>query len=265
MRRRLRYLRTVRELSYRDLGGLMFDLHRFGGRRDELLAAKLGRLGEVDSELRAIENVLEQRQPVTVLREAGVLACLRCAAIHSSEDNYCPHCGLSVSPSAERPLSTAPEAQPGAAPAPAGATAPSLAPSALPRTPGVPAPAQPQTPPAPPTFVQAAPAPTPPRQPPVAAPNPALTSTPGSASIATSATPPAAARAAGPPAGTDGVGDAEHSDEIENTVLSKPAPSPSEDIENTMLSPTPAEQPDGGDEPTQVMRRPEPPERSSAE
>ncbi len=182
----------------------MFDLHRFGGRRDELLAAKLGRLGEVDSELRAIENVLEQRQPVTVLREAGVLACLRCAAIHSSEDNYCPHCGLSVSPSAERPLSTAPEAQPGAAPAPAGRH------GALSRAHGTPAHtcgacARPAANPACAAHVRASRTGPHPRAPsPAAGRRPksrAGTSTPGSASIATSATPPAAARArARPPA-----------------------------------------------------------------
>src|SRR5262249_17511758 len=34
LRRRLRYLRRVRELGFRDLGGLAFDLHRFSRRND---------------------------------------------------------------------------------------------------------------------------------------------------------------------------------------------------------------------------------------
>jgi hypothetical protein len=106
MRRRLRYLRTVRELSYRDLGGLTFDLHRFGGRKDELLAAKFTRLGQLDAELRALERALGEREPVAVLREAGVVSCPRCAAIHSSEDNFCPHCGVSPSGDAEQPAAS---------------------------------------------------------------------------------------------------------------------------------------------------------------
>jgi hypothetical protein len=38
MRRRLRYLHRRRELAFRDLGGLVFDLHRFGRDRGDLVA-----------------------------------------------------------------------------------------------------------------------------------------------------------------------------------------------------------------------------------
>jgi hypothetical protein len=107
MRRRLRYLRKARELAYRDLGGLTFTLYRFGGRREELMAAKLERLATIDRELRALEKALGAEQPYTVLREAGVVACPRCAEIHSSEDRFCPSCGLERSPDAELPLTTA--------------------------------------------------------------------------------------------------------------------------------------------------------------
>ena len=41
MRRRARFLRKARELAYRDLGGLVFNLHRFGQRNDALVLAKL--------------------------------------------------------------------------------------------------------------------------------------------------------------------------------------------------------------------------------
>src|SRR6202051_3822467 len=78
-RRRARFLRKARELAYRDLGGLVFDLHRFGARNDALVLAKLTTLTQIDGELRAIEGVLGERRPITVLREAGITACPRCA------------------------------------------------------------------------------------------------------------------------------------------------------------------------------------------
>src|SRR5437016_14299679 len=84
VRRRARFLRKARELAYRDLGGLVFSLHRFGQRNDALVLAKLSTLGQIDAELRALESALEDPQPLTVLREAGITACPRCAAIHGS-------------------------------------------------------------------------------------------------------------------------------------------------------------------------------------
>src|ERR1700728_2557646 len=74
MRRRARFLRKARELAYRDLGGLVYNLHRFGQRTDALVLAKLGTLGQIDAELRALEAALDERQPVTVLRDAGIAA-----------------------------------------------------------------------------------------------------------------------------------------------------------------------------------------------
>ncbi len=128
MRRRARFLHVARELAYRDLGGLVFDLHRFGQRNDEIVKAKLDTLGRIDSELRALEQALRERKPVSVLREAGVAACPRCAAIHGSGDRYCPACGLAVD-QAERPVAgpSAPaptQASLPPAPAPTRASAP---------------------------------------------------------------------------------------------------------------------------------------------
>ncbi len=57
MRRRARFLRKARELAYRDLGGLVFDLHRFGQRNDPLVLAKLATLRQLDTELRGLERV----------------------------------------------------------------------------------------------------------------------------------------------------------------------------------------------------------------
>ncbi len=110
MRRRARFLRKARELAYRDLGGLVFDLHRFGQRNDPLVLAKLAMLRQFDSELRELEAVLHDRRPVTVLREVGIAACPRCAAIHGNDARFCPGCGLAFDANADRPISTAPMA-----------------------------------------------------------------------------------------------------------------------------------------------------------
>jgi hypothetical protein len=157
-RRRARFLRKARELAYRDLGGLVFNLHRFGARNDALVLAKLATIGQIDAELRALETALAHHAPVTILREAGITACPHCAAIHSSEDHFCPNCGLSISrqvdlltdlrlaaSAAASPAATpaqAPAPEPARAPAPARAQAPAPAPTPT----GAPATTQAQAP-----------------------------------------------------------------------------------------------------------------------
>jgi hypothetical protein len=94
LRRRLRFLRRARELAFRDVGGLIFDMRRFGRDRPDLVEAKLAALGAVDRELRALERVLDDRRPIHELHEPGLSSCPRCGALHASEDNFCPRCGL---------------------------------------------------------------------------------------------------------------------------------------------------------------------------
>ncbi len=168
MRRRLRFLRKARELGYRDVGGLVFEMQRLGERRDELVAAKLATLAAIDTELRTLEDALAERRSLTILRESGIAACPRCAAIHGSEDRFCPSCGLAMESRADRPIAAVAAAAgsgggagfPGAGISSAGlsgaglpgATAPATAQappaSATPAPVPAPAPATPVTPPA---------------------------------------------------------------------------------------------------------------------
>jgi hypothetical protein len=180
VRRRARFLRKARELAYRDLGGLVFSLHRFGQRNDELVLAKLSTLSRIDAELRALESSLSERQPVTVLREAGITACPRCAAIHSGEDRFCPSCGLPLSRNVDLPIGAAPAVAPpavAAAGAPATAAMPAASPSppTVSGTPAQAAAATAQTPPA------DGPAPTPTPAPAPAQPEPASEASPAPA------------------------------------------------------------------------------------
>ncbi len=95
--------------------------------------AKLNTLGLIDGELRTLEAALHERRSVTVLREAGITACPRCAAIHGSEDRYCPNCGLPMSRHADLPIAGAPAGSPpGADGAAAVPVQPSLAPDPAP-------------------------------------------------------------------------------------------------------------------------------------
>ncbi len=93
LRRRLRFLRRLRELGFRDLGGLVFDQHRFGRPDDELVRGKLTALAAVDAELRALERALHDHVPITELREPGISACARCGAVIASDARFCSACG----------------------------------------------------------------------------------------------------------------------------------------------------------------------------
>ncbi|HYM54293.1 MAG TPA: hypothetical protein VES97_02940 [Solirubrobacteraceae bacterium] len=222
-RRRARFLRKARELAYRDLGGLVFNLHRFGQRNDALVMAKLTTLAHIDTELRTLEAGLGERNAVTVLREAGITACARCAAIHSSEDRFCPNCGLSMGRHPDLPIAGAaptPTATPGTAAAPA-PQAPAPAPARPVPAPQAPAPATAQYAPATAQHM------------PAAAPAPAPAPAPDPAPAGNRATPAAAGRSPTPP------------------------PSP-EAPEGPSAAPPAQDTPgaDGQDEPTEILRPP---------
>jgi hypothetical protein len=97
MRRRARYLRQLREVQLRDIGGFMLELQRFGRAQPDLVQAKLAGAASTDSELRALERALGDEQPLRELRAAGIGgACPRCRAVFGSSDRYCASCGESL-------------------------------------------------------------------------------------------------------------------------------------------------------------------------
>ncbi|HEV2820617.1 MAG TPA: zinc ribbon domain-containing protein [Solirubrobacteraceae bacterium] len=96
LRRRLRYLRRARELGFRDLGGLIFDLRRFGRDRPDLVQTKLDALTRVDRELRVLEIALDQRRPIHELREPGIASCPHCGALHATDARFCSTCGVGL-------------------------------------------------------------------------------------------------------------------------------------------------------------------------
>ena len=107
VRRRLRHLRAVRELLLRDLGGLVYEIHRSGTAGEEtpsrLVAAKLARLTTLDGELHELQTVLhDHRGPV--VREPGIGgACPQCGELFGSDARFCWACGTPVAPGASRP------------------------------------------------------------------------------------------------------------------------------------------------------------------
>ena len=94
MRRRARYLRALREIQLRDIGGFALELHRFGAQRPELLDAKVRGAAVTDAELRALDRALGEGATIRELREAGIGgACDNCGAVHGSTDRFCATCG----------------------------------------------------------------------------------------------------------------------------------------------------------------------------
>lgn len=96
-RRRLRYLERLREVQLRDLGGLVFELHRLGSDRRRLIDEKVAALEVTDREIDTLRRVLGDETHVLELREAGIGGtCVSCGAVHGSDDRYCARCGTPI-------------------------------------------------------------------------------------------------------------------------------------------------------------------------
>src|SRR3954454_8335317 len=108
MRRRLRHLRRVREVLLRDLGGMVFEVHRSGQagaeEQSRLVGSKLARLDAVNAELHEVEAILDDRRGMT-LREPGIGGtCPLCGKLHGSDARFCWACGTPVAPGSARPV-----------------------------------------------------------------------------------------------------------------------------------------------------------------
>lgn len=144
LRRRLRYLRRARELMLRDLGGLVYEIHRTGGgdlpAHAGLMAGKIERLATLDAEAHSLEAVLAAPREQVALFEPGVGgACDACGELYGSDARFCSRCGTPTSGELQ-PLERA-------APSPASERAPTLAePAPDPQPPMPEEPAQPAAP-----------------------------------------------------------------------------------------------------------------------
>ncbi len=99
MRRRARYLRKLREVQMRDIGGFLLELHRFGRQRPDLLETKVAGAVHTDRELRSLERALGEERLLRELREPGIGgACHNCGAVHGSADRFCASCGEPLGP-----------------------------------------------------------------------------------------------------------------------------------------------------------------------
>jgi hypothetical protein len=115
LRRRIGYLRQVRELLLRDLGGFYAEAHRSEQGPDahrRLLDAKARRLTTLDAEVRELEARLSEPHAETVLRQPGIGGtCPECGELYGSGARYCSRCAAPLTGRAARGRAGAPTPQ----------------------------------------------------------------------------------------------------------------------------------------------------------
>jgi hypothetical protein len=87
LRRERRGLLKAREGALRDLGGLLVEMYRRGGFRDDLLAERASVVVGIDARLAEIEDLLHARRNV---------ARCECGAPLLRGSHFCPNCGRPV-------------------------------------------------------------------------------------------------------------------------------------------------------------------------
>jgi hypothetical protein len=87
LRRERRALLKAREDLLRDLGGLLVEMYRRGGFRDDLLAERSAEVIGIDSRIAEIEALLHRRAPS---------ASCTCGAPLLRGSHFCPNCGREV-------------------------------------------------------------------------------------------------------------------------------------------------------------------------
>jgi hypothetical protein len=118
LRRRLRYLRRARELMLRDLGGLLYEVHRTGGGDVEahatVVGAKVQRIAGLDAEARALETALAAPRGEAVVFEPGVGGtCAACGELYGSDARFCSNCGTAIGAAvAPSPATRTPDVEP---------------------------------------------------------------------------------------------------------------------------------------------------------
>src|SRR3954467_15196316 len=89
LRRERRMLLKAREDALRDLGGLLLEMSRRGGFRDDLLAERAATVVGIDARLAEIESLLHGSRRLP--RREGGGPILR-------GSRFCPNCGRSIAP-----------------------------------------------------------------------------------------------------------------------------------------------------------------------
>ena len=87
LRRERRALVQAREAELRDLGGLLVEMYRRGGFRDDLLAERAATVVGIDVRLAEIDDLLQSR--------GHVMRC-ECGAPILRGSHFCPNCGRSL-------------------------------------------------------------------------------------------------------------------------------------------------------------------------
>jgi hypothetical protein len=87
LRRERRALLKAREDALRDLGGLLVEMYRRGGFRDDLLAERAAEIIGIDARLAEIESFLHTR---------GHAPRCECGAPLLRGSHFCPNCGRPV-------------------------------------------------------------------------------------------------------------------------------------------------------------------------
>jgi hypothetical protein len=87
LRRERRALLKAREVALRDVGGLLVEMYRRGGFRDDLLAERAATVVGIDARLAEIEELLHS--PRKVVR-------CDCGAPLLRGSHFCPNCGRSI-------------------------------------------------------------------------------------------------------------------------------------------------------------------------
>jgi hypothetical protein len=83
-----------RDAGLLELGAIVLDQRRFGDPTGgSLQRRRTDELADIDSELAAIEQVLDDDGPADTVAQLRVVRCLTCTALLGPRDRFCVQCG----------------------------------------------------------------------------------------------------------------------------------------------------------------------------